>query len=221
MSFWRRMKFKKSVPQTTVSLSIFLFMSAGNAFAEPTCARVLIQTSTSAVGFAIGPLHGEFLGLGNKPIHMREKYRGEENGKWIMNEAVTGQHLFEVKYFTEDERESLHVHIQAGLLMDVNNETFDTTGSTEGYALFVVDLRGNLLILKTHERYKLQHSSLVAGEDVLIAGTIQVENGVITGLNNDSGHYHSDPKMLQNFVDLLRSKKVKVQQNQVQYFVPD
>jgi len=47
------------------------------------------------------------------------------------------------------------------------------------------------------------HSSLNAGADVICAGEIEFQNGMITYISNESGHYKPKPRQLQNCVNSL------------------
>jgi hypothetical protein len=55
------------------------------------------------------------------------------------------------------------------------------------------------------------HSSYLAGDAVLCAGTILIENGYIRGVRNDSGHYQPDAKNLVSFLQALMMQGVNVQ----------
>lgn len=55
------------------------------------------------------------------------------------------------------------------------------------------------------------HSSYLAGDAVLCAGTILIENGEIRGVCNDSGHYRPDEANFVSFLQALMMQGVNIQ----------
>ena len=71
-------------------------------------------------------------------------------------------------------------------------------------AIWVMDLKGNLYVVPKQFPGKFNHSSIMAGGDVLCAGEIIVKNGKITHINNRSGHYRPGSGDLRMALKMLR-----------------
>lgn len=84
-----------------------------------------------------------------------------------------------------------------------------STGS--GITIFAMDLYGNLFVKRSNEegrpvgdiRSQYNHSSLNAGNDVICAGEMVVENGVLRRISNGSGHYRPSTANLVECLDEL------------------
>lgn len=77
-------------------------------------------------------------------------------------------------------------------------------------AIWVMDGTSTLYVSSTPQAGIFNHSSLVAGESVVCAGEILIVDGVIKRINNNSGHYRPPDKALQNAIDELLRKEVKL-----------
>ena len=88
--------------------------------------------------------------------------------------------------------------------------------TSTGHELYAMDKYGSLITMpvglfytKTTRVYngtgdaQHNHSSLNAGADVICAGEIEFQNGMITYISNESGHYKPKPRQLQNCVNSL------------------
>ena len=68
--------------------------------------------------------------------------------------------------------------------------------------IFACDRYGNLFFLKNdmkdrnQQDVQLNHSTLLAGNEVLCAGTLSIKKGVLLGVTNLSGHYQPDTNAL-------------------------
>lgn len=96
------------------------------------------------------------------------------------------------------------------MLYDATGNLFDTAaaGSVQGgmgRAIFVMDESGNIYASLNHEVGQFHHSSFLAGGDVAAAGELEVVNGVVRFVNNQSGHYHPAPESLEQFAMELES----------------
>ena len=69
-----------------------------------------------------------------------------------------------------------------------------------------------------HETGVFHHSSFVGGKDVRCAGMMQVEDGKINRVSNDSGHYRPSVDNLREFVRWLYARKVFTTSGQVRFF---
>lgn len=138
-------------------------------------------------------------------IPMLEKYGGEHlpgNTAKGWSDPMWGGNV-EVKYLTPQESAARKLTIGAdGKLYDAAGKLFDTTKmsahNAPGRVIFVMDQHGNMYTSLGHEARPTQfhHSSLLAGRDVAMAGEIQVKNGQLTYMTNQSGHYQPPNNLL-------------------------
>src|SRR5439155_15548923 len=113
-----------------------------------------------------------------------------------------------LQYFTAAEREAYRITVQGGLLyghLPGNKEPYDTKSFgaalmnvEEGFAAFVVSATSPAMYAGEAELGKLHHSSFMAGAPVLSAGLIQVEQGRLVRITNQSGHYRPCAEHLYN-----------------------
>jgi hypothetical protein len=101
-----------------------------------------------------------------------------------------------VHYMTPEEREAhrLFVDADGNLRSARDGSLYDTsTGSThwsgEGRAIFVMDGSGNLYATLDQDPGRIHHSSLLGGEPVVGAGEIEVRDGKLVAMTDQSGHY--------------------------------
>jgi hypothetical protein len=108
-----------------------------------------------------------------------------------------------VQYMTPEQREAhrLFVDADGNLRSAKDGSLFDTsTGTTHwsggGRAIFVMDGSGNLYATLDQRVGHTHHSSLLGGDPVVGAGEIEVRNGQLVAMTDQSGHYH--PKAVEN-----------------------
>lgn len=135
------------------------------------------------------------------PLHRSKEYLAQKHSVW--KEADTRLNFFDwldlepgseeapkIKYLTEDEKELHKLSFKDGVLL-AGKEIYSTTlfqGKKPGYGLYVYD--GRNIYSTEHVRDLMQHSSMISGSKVFGAGMIKVDNdGLITKINNKSGHY--------------------------------
>ena len=73
-----------------------------------------------------------------------------------------------------------------------------------GKAIFVMSPEGNIYASKSYPVAEFHHSSFLAGEKVAAAGTIDVAQGKILEITNDTGHYQTSQE---NNKQLLKELK--------------
>ncbi|MGD9850073.1 MAG: hypothetical protein AB7T38_02280 [Nitrospirales bacterium] len=100
---------------------------------------------------------------------------------------------YKVKYFTLQELERRKLSIKDGKIY-WDNKPFDTQ-AYRGEVIYVMDEEGNFF-WAVSEPKRVHHSSLGQGKPVAAAGTLKVENGVLTHLDRESGHYMPDESHL-------------------------
>lgn len=139
------------------------------------------------------------------------------------NESYTQQPY--VHYMRKEERLGNMLTVKDGKLM-YKGVLFTTTVQTH---IFVMDLYGNLFFQNASasgrsvetareskapllEMSQFNHSSLNAGNDVICAGVIVVEAGVLKSISNESGHYAPSHLNLKECVDVLIADGLDVSQ---------
>lgn len=120
-----------------------------------------------------------------------------------------------VVYLNETERAAFKLTIRDGKLYDADGNLFDTSGAStlhsgSGRAIFVVDQNGDMYAADFQVRGVFHHSSFLAGGDVAGAGEIEVSNGEIQLITNNSGHYLPTKAMTDQVVSYLESQGVVV-----------
>lgn len=151
-------------------------------------------------------------------LPLLEKYQGEERRG--------------VRYLTEAERAQAQLVIKEGALCDPNGALLNPrAGSAQaeqraltefpeqpatpvearaiGFAIYVMDERGELFVSFEAERHAFHHSSLLAGGRVAAAGEMIIINGKLYAINNQSGHYRPPPIALERVIRVLKSRGVK------------
>jgi hypothetical protein len=115
-------------------------------------------------------------------------------------------HLPNVHFARKDERfrELMLVPLD-GLLRTSSGDVCDVKWNA--YAL---DCYGNLLVAKANRSWthgqsgaQFNHSTLAAGRDVICAGEIKIEKGLIKYISNESGHYKPTSAQLANAILVL------------------
>jgi hypothetical protein len=81
-----------------------------------------------------------------------------------------------------------------------DTQHLSTVASGQGWAIFVMDLDGNLYA-HHHKLDTFHHSTFLSGSPVLAAGEIVVEQGEVRVITCKSGHYHPT---LQNMIKLVK-----------------
>jgi hypothetical protein len=78
-----------------------------------------------------------------------------------------------------------------------------TGGGGNGVAAYVWSEQSELFIAE-HRGHVFHHSSFVSGRRVRCAGMIKIDNGFVTAISNNSGHYKPRKQQLQNMVRWLK-----------------
>jgi hypothetical protein len=69
---------------------------------------------------------------------------------------------------------------------------------------FVMSQKGGIYAGYDNDKIWFKHSSFLGGADALAAGRMKVVQGVVTLLQNDSGHYSPNYKHMVNVLQRLR-----------------
>jgi hypothetical protein len=109
-----------------------------------------------------------------------------------------------------------------GSLIDMSGTTVeDDLGQGDAgesaTAIFACDRYGGLFLVKNDMKDKdgnsiqLNHSTLLAGNEVLCAGTLSIKKGVLKGISNLSGHYRPDTTALKALLRDWQGEDVDIQ----------
>jgi hypothetical protein len=114
----------------------------------------------------------------------------------LQNHFSQGQqglgHLPNVHFARKDER------LREMMLVPVDGVLHMSDGGicNVKWNAYALDIYGNLLVAKANSSWnhgqsgaQFNHSTLAAGGDVICAGEIKIENGMIKYISNESGHY--------------------------------
>ena len=129
---------------------------------------------------------------------------------------------FEVRYFTEAESRAHRLEVKNGRFVDSSGRPFDTRrapsppAARTARALIVMDEKGTFYATLDHEIGRIHHSSLLAGRPVAFAGEAGFEDGVLTFLNDHSGHYMPDRMFTGQAIDRLKKLGIDVSRVRLQ-----
>ncbi|MEU7633518.1 hypothetical protein AB0C34_26675 [Nocardia sp. NPDC049220] len=149
-----------------------------------------------------------------------------EMGDGYIGEDVPGRVSASGVHYCRNDWDRLPFRLHVGddnLIYDANGRLFDTRegkliddlGRRKRRAIFVMDADGNFYASLFGKRRVFQHSSFFAGEPVAGAGVIQVVNGELRMLSDDSGHYLPERRHMMQVVDRLREFGVRVDPDHV------
>lgn len=129
-----------------------------------------------------------------------------------------------VHYMDDAEREAHRLIVGAdGKLYKASDGTpFDTSSATtawsgQGRAIFVMDGSGNLYATTRQEVGHIHHSSLLGGQPVAGAGEIEVRNGSLVAMTDQSGHYRPNAATNDRALQNLRDQGLATDPNFQQY----
>jgi hypothetical protein len=100
------------------------------------------------------------------------------------------------KCLSNSELRSAHVGFVGGMAYNHAGHSIDTADSLY---IFVIGMDGELYIERP-VKSKFHHSSFFSGGQVLGAGEIKIQNGVITLFTNRSGHYRPNQQQFSRMV---------------------
>lgn len=142
---------------------------------------------------------------------MNERYLGEEihgNTRSWVGARGAGP----VTYYSDAERAKLRLTIRDGKFYGANGKLFDTR--TEGTvhnldrAIFVMDEHGNVFASCEPDVFRVHHSSLAQGKPVAMAGELEVQNGSLKYISNNSGHYTPSEEFFQRGMNHMREQGI-------------
>lgn len=110
------------------------------------------------------------------------------------------------KYLSEEERKNYEIEVNTfGEVTNSSREVLDTSNLPSGGAMFVYSKAGKIYLSTKERLNKFVHSSLVGGEDVIVAGTMQIIRGQVIFITDISIRYV--PKTSGNLYSVLEKLK--------------
>ena len=117
---------------------------------------------------------------------------------------VAGGHKQIVSFARKDER------LRNLMLIPIDGVLFNTKGKKpNGFYIYALDKHGNLIAESSGADYgsqNLNHSTLCAGGEVICAGELQLQNGHLTIISNQSGHYKPNAARLGQAIQILNEE---------------
>ncbi len=113
--------------------------------------------------------------------------------RWLNVAHPEFKQMSGVTYIPIDNREQYKIHVGVDGVITRGSEAtaYDTTqykGKVPGMAAYVMDGKGNMYVGE-HQTNVMHHSSFLAGNKVISAGMVKIEEGKITRIDHQSGHY--------------------------------
>jgi hypothetical protein len=126
-----------------------------------------------------------------------------------------------VSYLSAAQRGDYRIHIKDGLLYQ-GNKLFDsrdhsTVFSGKGWAIFVTSPSGQLYA-GSHKAGQFHHSSFLAGRQIMAAGELRVERGVLQVITGKSGHYKPTIEQLIAGVRELQKRGARMDAARIKLF---
>ncbi|MBV0899957.1 MAG: hypothetical protein KTV77_04390 [Wolbachia endosymbiont of Fragariocoptes setiger] len=164
--------------------------------------------------------------IGNKYLYkLQNKFKNHSPRHNFMTEFGKNRQIFgtdiKVKHFTSDEQSKHSLYIDQKnddfRLYDISGNLYNTKGKVskgqQDMVAYAMTLEGKLVV---HEHLDVgrcdelafRHSTLGGGKAILCSGLIKIENGKITHIDNNSGHYKPQPANLYNAIKRLQKKNV-------------
>ena len=145
------------------------------------------------------PLRPQYVGENINGFTFWHKQDGSEPGALYGTSKAT---ILGVQYLTPEEQAQQRVYVNAQ-----HNLTFKGRPLTDGTWIYVVTEQGEI-IADRQQVGAYHHSSLAGGKPVLSAGEFHVDNGVLTEINNQSGHFRTTTESFKQFLVALGQEHV-------------
>jgi hypothetical protein len=140
-----------------------------------------------------------------RPPNKLQKTKYKELG--MVATALTPDALtMNVKYLDPETREGYRLNVSGGLLRDQQGNPYNTGA---GHSHMVVMDNSGRIYAGSSSQVK-HHSAFLSGNPVAAAGMITVENGEVTGLHNESGHYQMPKDYFQQLHTELKAQGVQI-----------
>ncbi len=154
------------------------------------------------------------LGEGLFPVRLKRRFSGEQEA--LVRPPFWPESQYPVKYLMADERVKIAVQVdEAGRLIWADGTLVHTSDGAHPFAL---DCDGQLYVypatrqMLLPEKVLIRHSSILAGAPGAAFGNLKVDQGVVTLVTRDSGHYRPDKDAVRTVEDVLGAKNVDLTQ---------
>ena len=150
-----------------------------------------------------------------------------------------GEEAKGILYFDVQQRDQMKVSIHQGLMWikgklvnpkyvapsplptPLPEALSHTQNLQNGFAIYVMDQNGHFYVSFQAQKYKVHHSSLLAGAAVACAGEMMIYQGKIYYINNKSGHYKPPPAALRQALHALREKNIDLSHVKIDFLGVD
>lgn len=127
---------------------------------------------------------------------------------------------YQAVYLNSEERKKYEIKFLDGKLFTKNGSRFNTGGMKNGVAYYVLSKDEIFYSSRRKERLIFEHSSYVAGGDVICAGHIRVKNGELLSVSDMSAQYVSHPHYNLNLVlEYLKKNGIKLKNVKIMNWV--
>lgn len=131
---------------------------------------------------------------------------------WLEDQEVFFN-ITQVNFLPEDEILKHQLYVLNGYFINIiNGENINYSDSEKEY-LFIVTLDQKIIVIEGSE--SVRHSSISHGRPVLGAGALKIQNGNLTYIDAESGHYQPKPNALFQVITILNNKGLKLDYNNI------
>lgn len=146
---------------------------------------------------------------------MLRKYLGEDIGIHPYTRKPSEFSPFKVRYLNEKDLAKYEIKIKNGKLIDYKGDLFDSLDvssvANNGKAIFVMDDLGKIYASRYPWMGEFHHSSFLGGKPVVMAGELEVFNGLLIKVTNSTGHYKTKERHLNQFLEVLRKSGIDIE----------
>jgi hypothetical protein len=139
---------------------------------------------------------------GVEPLRMLPRYLDE-----------TTRAVEPVHHYSDAVLKKLEVFIGDGRLLNPEGQAISSY--LTGPSLYIIDTKGRLLVSPYSKHGLIHHSSLSGGADVLFAGQIVVQDGVLLAIDRESGHYRAPASYMEPLKTYFQNYGIDLQTHQL------
>jgi hypothetical protein len=131
---------------------------------------------------------------------------------WLEDQEILFN-TFQIDYFTDLERVQHQINIIDGYLYKNSDGQRANFNAEDKEYLFSITMNKELIVVEGSEH--VRHTTLSCGEPTLGSGTLKIENGVLTYIDTESGHYQPSPHSLKQVFRILQTKGLLIDPSNV------
>lgn len=188
--------------------------SLSNGYEQERAGWLLFNKTKAISGIKVHGIRnsgGLFNNNVNKTSNQRKALDSVINGtggtakEWNVLSQIEKIGDIRVAFLRKSERYRYMTYIQGSLLADAQ----DNPLNYDDQVLWTMDRYGNMFVYNDADVWQqtqiaqVNHSSMNAGKEVICAGMITVQNGVVTYITNTSGHYKPTDEHMANALAIL------------------